>query len=671
MKKLTIILCLLSFQFVLCQDFKFGKVSKAELEEKAHPLDSTANAAVLYRNESVSFIFTQSDGFMQERTIHERIKIYNKEGFDWATKKVYLYEGGSRKKEQLKSVKGYSFNLEGGKVKRDKLKNDGIFEEDLNEFTEINTLTLPNVNEGTVIEYTYKITSPFIVIDDLIFQYNIPINKLEMRVATPEYYVYNKQFNPKSDYAPQVKQSVLQNSAGVTQSQSTNSTISASRNFSQSSFDYKENVLTINETNVPALKPEPYSGNINNFRSKMSMELAAILNQYGAPEKSFSTNWEQVSKSIYDESDFGNQLNRSGFFKDDIDPIASNIQDPFQKAFVLQSFIKSKVSWNGFYGFRAQKGTRKAYLEGEGNVADINLLLIAMLRSQGVDANPVLVSTKNNGIPLFPTRKGFNYVICIVESGDSYALLDASEPYSMVNVLPERTINWQGRVIKDDGSSYWVSLRSNKKASESTALNVKLNDDFSATGTVRQNISSYYALRYRNRYTGLSEEDHIKALESGKGDIVISELNFENQKDITQPVQLSYGYELSEAVEEIGDKLYLTPLMFMATDESPFKLEKRKYPIDFTIPFEDKYMVNIMLPEGYTVESLPKSEIYQFKDGEASFTYRIKHSGNYLQMSVSFDLKTSIINPVDYAVFKDFYENVVQKQTEQVVLTKV
>ena len=65
-----------------------------------------------------------------------------------------------------------------------------------------------------------------------------------------------------------------------------------------------------------------------------------------------------------------------------------------------------------------QKGTRKAYLEGEGNVADINLLLIAMLRSQGVDANPVLVSTRNNGIPLFPTRKGFNYVICKRSKGD-------------------------------------------------------------------------------------------------------------------------------------------------------------------------------------------------------------------------------------------------------------
>ncbi|MDT0559033.1 transglutaminase domain-containing protein [Ichthyenterobacterium sp. W332] len=670
MKNLTILLCLVSMQLAFCQDFKFGKISKAELEEKVHPLDSTASAAVLYRKETVSFIYTQSDGFMQQREITERIKIYNKEGFDWATKKLYLYEGGSGSKEQLNGAKGYTYNLVSGKIEKEKLKKNGIFEEDFNEFTEINTITMPNIKEGCVIDYTYKIVSPFIVIDDLIFQYDIPINRLEMSVSTPEYYAYNKQFNSKAFFVPKLVESTSKGSARVTTSSRTNSTVSASRNYQQNSFEYKLNIIKINEDNVPALKTEPYSGNVNNYRSKMSIELAAILNQYGATEKSFSTNWEKVSKTIYESSDFGNQLNRSGFFKNDVASIASNINDPFEKAFVLQSYVKSKVRWNGIYGYRAQKGTRKAYLEGEGNVADINLLLVAMLRSQGVNANPVLVSTRNNGIPLFPTRKGFNYVICIVENGDNYALLDASEPYSMINVLPERTLNWQGRVLKDDGSSYWITLRSNKKATEATSLNVKLNTDLSASGKVRQSITSYTALNYRNRYGQLAEADHIKSLEKNKGDIVISNLIFDNKTDITQPVKITYDYELSDAMEEIGDKLYFSPLLFLATEESPFKLDERKYPIDFVIPFEDKYLINIMLPEGYTVESMPESIAYEFGDNGAKFSYVAKLNGKYLQLSVNLDLKSSIILPKDYVVFKDFFENIVEKQTEQIVLTK-
>ena len=59
---------------------------------------------------------------------------------------------------------------------------------------------------------------------------------------------------------------------------------------------------------------------------------------------------------------------------------------------------------------------RKAYKDKTGNVAEINLMLTAMLRYAGINANPVLVSTRSNGIALFPNRTAFNYVIAAVET---------------------------------------------------------------------------------------------------------------------------------------------------------------------------------------------------------------------------------------------------------------
>ncbi len=667
---LTMTLCICAIG--LSQDFKYGKVSKAELQEKVHPLDSSANAAVLYRNEAISFVYTESDGFMQEREVHERIKIYTKEGFDWATKKIYIYEGGGGKTEKLRDLKGVTYNMINGKVSKDKLKKDGIFEEDYNDFTEINTITMPNIKESCVIEYTYKIISPFLEIDDVVFQYDIPINRLDFRVATPQYYSYNTQFNTKASFSPSLKRSTMKKEVVVrgTKDYIGKGLNGASQSTSGGTLKYDENVLKAEEVNIPALKTEAYAGNMNNYRSKMSMELSASLNQYGGIERSFATNWEKVSKYIYDNPNFGGQISRVGFFKDDIASMVSGVDDDFQKSFVLQNYVKSKVKWNGLYGFRALKGTRTAYKEGEGNVADINLLLIAMLKSQGINANPVLVSTRNHGIPLFPTQKGFNYVICIVQSGDNYILLDASEPYSMVNVLPERTLNWKGRVVLDNGSSGWVSLRPNTKSVESTSLNIKINDDLSVSGKVRKSLTSHLAMRYRSRFAKRNSEDHIKAIENGKGDIEISELNFENKTDITKPVMLSYNYELSDGIDDIGGKLYFSPLLFLTTKESPFKLDERKYPIDFAFPYEDKFLVNIMLPEGYKVEALPKSEAYEFKEGAAKFSYIAKENGNFLQLSISFNLKASLIDPADYAVFKDFFEKIVEKQAEQIVLTK-
>ena len=62
--------------------------------------------------------------------VHERIKILNKDGLDYATKKVRSYDYG-KNHEKINGIKGYTYNIENGKLKTEKLKKDGIFEEKL------------------------------------------------------------------------------------------------------------------------------------------------------------------------------------------------------------------------------------------------------------------------------------------------------------------------------------------------------------------------------------------------------------------------------------------------------------------------------------------------------------------------------------------------------------
>ena len=631
------------------QNFDFGKVSKEELQEKFHPSDSSVEAAVLYKNEYIHYQYLKSEGFVQQREVHERIKIYNKEGLDWATKKVYLYYGNAGSSEKLINLKAVTYNLEDGKVVKTKLTKDGKFKEDYNEYTKISSFTMPNVKEGSVIEYRYRITSPFTGIDDVIFQYNIPINKFDLKISTPEYYIYNKQLNLNSSYMPRLTES---------------------RKNVNTPFAYVENVITSNEENIPALRKEAFSGNINNYRSKLALELTALLNNLKQVEKSFSSDWEDVTRTIYKSTNFGEQLRKSNFFQDDLAGILGPDDNDFVKATKVLEFVKSKVKWNGNYGKFAQNGIRKAYKESEGNVADINLLIVAMLRSQDIDANPVLVSTKDNGIPLFPTREGFNYVICMVKSGNDRMLLDGTEKYGSVNVLPFRALNWQGRLIERDGTSQWVDLSAPAKSEESTMLNISIDEELNTTGKVKKNYTSYLALQYRRKHNDLNLEGKIKSHESNKDGIEIMEYDYQNEDNHLKPARVSYDFELSDAVDEIGNKLYFNPLFFFASDESPFKLDERQYPIDFVIPMKDKYTINIMLPEGYSVESLPKSEAFTFNNGQSNFKYIIKQSGKFLRLSFNFDINFPMISASEYKSFKDFYDKYIEKQAEQVVLSK-
>jgi hypothetical protein len=671
---LIIIISILSLTVLNSQDYDFGEVSKLELQERFYPTDSSANAAILYRSETLNFNYNEANGFSQQKEVITRIKIYNKEGLDWANKKVLLYKGRNGNDEKMKGIKGYTYNLKDGKIDKSKLKNEGVFSEQATDVYEISSFTLPNVTEGSVIEYRYTVSSPFLQIDDIDLQFSIPVKKLNISVSTPQFYKYNKRLNPKAFYRPNYEErkeykEVMLSQRGA--SISGNGAIGSGSSRVNRAFNYFNNVLSLSEQNIPSLSAESFGGNINNYKAKLSLELEARLAQEGYVEQSYAVTWNGVSKSIYDSDSFGGQLNKSNFFKDDLSTILQGTEDDFYKAFLIESFVKSKVKWNGNYGIYAQKGIRAAYKEGEGSVADINLLLVAMLRSQGLDANPVLISTRNNGVPLFPTREGFNYVICMVQSESNYLVIDATEPFSANNVLPERVLNWQGRVVKDGGMSRWVDIKSNKKSKESTMLNIKMENDLIITGKVRKNFTSNLALKYRKRYTNLSIDDHIKSLESNKGDLEISDLIYENDKDLSQPVQITYDYELSDGVDEIGDKLYFSPLLFLAIKENPFKLEERLYPIDFISPYADMSLINIMLPEGYVVDYIPMSEAIEFKDGDVKFEYIIKENGRYLSLKVYFEINNPTISPADYKGFKVFFSKIVEKQAEQIVLTKV
>lgn len=672
MKKCLLIIIICFAQISIAQDYKFGKVSKEELQQTADPDFPEANAAILYRNQSIKFNYVQGKGFIQENEIYERIKIYNKEGFDYATKMISLYtnsEGSNSNDQTLKGLKAVTYNFEGDKILEDKLKKEGIFEESSNKYWKTTKFTMPNIKEGCIIEFEYTIQSQRVGIEDVDFQQLIPIKKLDFKLKTPEYFKYKQLLNPKASYMPVITNSKDRGQI-VLNSKSRSGGRVSTTTFETDKIDYSIDVINANLNNIPPLKDESFVDNLSNYQAKLIMELDRVEFP-GEPIEYLSSNWDKVTKHIYDSPDFGDQLNKKGYYNDDVDILLKDITDAQQKVVVLFNYVKSKVKWNDYIGYTSDLGVAKAYKDGVGNVADINLMLTSMLRYAGLNANPVLVSTKSNGIPIIPTRSGFNYVISAIEIDSNVILLDASKKYTDIHILPTNTLNWLGRIIRQDGSSDWIDLIPSFSSKETVSFNAKLNTDLTATGKVRNQKTNYQAMSIRNRYNNLNVDEIVKVIERDKGEIEVSNFVVDDREDTSKPITQSYDYTLNNAIEDIGGKLYFTPLMFLATDENPFKENERNYPIDYVYPIADKYMVNIMLPEGYEVESLPESTKFEFNGTMASFSYIGKQNGNMLQFVITFDINNTLILPIDYEQFKKFYQLLIEKQNEKVVLKKV
>ncbi len=625
------------------QKYELGEVTIEELKEKVHPKDSSAVAAVLFKKGQTRFNLDTEGNWTVETEIKYKIKIYKKEGLDYANKIVTYYVGGFRN-ETLNFKNEVTYNLVDGKVEKTKLKSDGEFKEDLTEDFKSKKITMPQVKEGSIVEYSYTLKSPYInTFNDWYFQGNIPYNHVEYDVYLPEYFKYR---SVVTGY-----EKVNIKDIGVT-----------TGNFSEQKYTY-----TID--NVPALKEEGNIINIDNYTSILKYELASI-NYPNQPIKNIAITWDDVVKSIYESEYFGAELKNKSYFEEDLKAILEGLKTNNEKIEAIFSFVKNRMTWNEKYGVYTNDGVKKAYKQKTGNVSEINLMLTAMLKYAGIEANPVLLSTRQNGIAMFPNRTAFNYVVAGIEVQDNVLLLDATNKNAIINLLPLRAVNWSGRIIRERGSSNVIDLLNVPSSKDNIIVLGEIKDSGKIEGKLRRQLTDYNAYIQRDNYASLSEDSYIERIENRYKGLSIEEYKAENMKDLYKPVVESYSFTHDNSIEVIGDKMYLSPLLFFTEDENPFKLEDRKYPVDFNFPYKDTYNITIKIPDGYEVEFLPTPISLAIENNEVTFKYNISSANNNIQLMVNFDINTFYIPAEGYLALKGFYKMLVEKQREKVILKK-
>jgi hypothetical protein len=667
-KSLIILFVFLSFSNINAQKFELGKVTIAELQEKEHPKDPSASASVLFEKGDVRFEFTQEKGFIMVLTVKEKIKIYKKEGYDWANKKV-LYRISNGVNESVSFSDAVTFNLVNGEIEKTKLKNDGIFDEKINKYYGNKKIVMPNVKEGAIIEYEYVLRSPIIgSLREWNFQSSIPVNYSEYKTYVPEYYVFNQ--SVKGFLNPIISVEKTRRSVNYMYRETNENGAVVANSTSREKLEYQETQTTYLLENIPAMKNEAFVNNIDNYTASVSNEL--IMTKYPYSNvKSYSTDWESVAKTIYDYDDFGPELNKTGYFEEDLKVVIAGLSSPEEKFLAIFNYVKSSVKWNDYYGYSCNDGVKKAYKDKTGNVAEINLMLTAMLRYAGLTANPVLVSTRSNGIALFPNRTAFDYVIAAVEIQEGLVLLDATEKYSLPNVLPLRDLNWFGRLIRKDRTSVAVDLMPKTLSKEIINTSFVINSNGVITGKVRKQLTDHEALYFRQKNIITSKDNYLEELENKNNAIEITDYVRENDLNLAKPILETYTFKDSKDFESIDGKIYIAPLLFLSTKVNPFKQEVRAYPIDFGYPIENKYNIMIEIPEGYAVESLPVSMNIATPDNIGTYKYIIGATGNKIQISITSDINTAIVPADYYTALKEFFQKMIDKQNEKIVIKKV
>lgn len=642
---------------------KFGEISIEDLKMTRYDKDTAASAVVLTDYGVSTIDYNQTDNWFKlnfERVT--RIKILKSDGYRYADFEIPLYHSASDK-EKMTGLKVVTYNLENGKIVETKMKSDVIFEEKYDQNIDLQKFTAPNVKLGSIIEVTYKINSDFLnYFRDWDFQSQIPVIWSEYRAVIPEYFNYERfaqgyivlDINETKD---------IPKSITITSKERT----SRGTSFDTDKIDYMAKSFRWVAKSVPAFREEPYMTTYSDYISKINFELAnyRFPNQ---PVKQIMGTWSDLNNSLLESDYFGSAVNGSGFLKKIAEDITTGLLTPQEKITAIYDYVKSNMLWDGRYRKFLDEGLKKPLEAKKGSSAEINLLLVSLLKKAGVVANPVILSTRDNGFVRenIAISSQFNYVICQAVNDGKSILLDATERMLPMNLLPERCLNGKGYIISKEEPG-WIVISAPKSRVSATA-DVMLTSEGQLKGKMNITKGGYFGYSMRNEYFKKGEEEYIKDF-THKMSWQVENSIIENVKDLKEaPKEL---YEFTH-LDNFGDAsiLYLNPLLYLRESENPFKLEVRVYPVDFGKTLDETFICRLTIPDNYQPEELPQSKVLALPNNACKYTYNVQVMGNVISVTSMLSINQSLFTQNDYPNLREFYNQVVAKQAEQIVLKK-
>ncbi len=591
---------------------KFGDVSLEDLQMVTYPADTSAPAVILC---DYGYFNTTNAQF----TRIQRIKILRKEGYYWANS-GYPCSANTQ-------IRGVTTNLENGKIVTNKLKNESIFKDRITENRYVMRVAMPNVKVGSVIDIQFSFIG---IMAQWKFQDLIPVRYSEL---------------------------VLPNTTDV--------------RFKYNFFGY-EPLFFSSPTrwiakDMPSFKVEPYMSSIENYETKLEFDILEI------GVHSISSSWEVISNLLMMENNFGVAIKTSGYLNELAKSIKNSKGTPEEMLKTAYDTIKKTVKWNEKESIVASSPSLNfPYRMKIGNSADINLILLQLLKKLDFDAVPIAMSTRENGLlsTFSPSIEKLNYVIVQVKVGGKTFLLDASESQLPYNLIPLRCLNGSGRIV-DEINSTLVNLVTSYKEKDFTTYHLKLKEDESLEGDIMVRRLDYSAFDFRKKYrTFNSPDEYLEDFKKDKIGLQINESKIENIDSIYLPVVEDYSVKMTDQVNEIGNEVYINPLFYNQLKENPFKTDKRNYPVDYGYNIEKSTTIILEIPENYELSALPAPVTIKLPANAGSLTYMSGQSGNIINIKSVFTINKSLFLPSEYKVLKEFYNQVIKKQSEPIVLKR-
>ena len=618
---------------------KFGKPTNEEMQMKVYEPEPNAEAVVLYRQTDVEYT-VQSISFLVD--YHEKVRIkvlqpggtrfakvvvpyrkYQSAGNHVSGQKITgmslpkpggssnsYFEGegvsmtdevmGTDADESVESIKATAFNMEGSKVVKSNLKKSDIVTTKIDEQNYRVEFTVPDVKAGTVIEYEYKIHSQiFWELHDWLAQWEIPVAYAKLDMNIPSYLIFNIE-----DHG--IQRLTYTCTIGSLKFKLESDPLSNPVSISTNHYVYEGR-------NLIGMPKDKYVWNVEDYSAGITAELKSYRLP-GMMAMDYAKTWEQIDQMILDSEDLGMHLNEHSPLIDELKEAKINdIADQRERAAAVCKLVMSKVKWNGKYELSPGPAF-ETLNKRRGTNADINLLLLQTLHDAGLEAAPVMLRERSQGLlPYnFPSiRKLTTYIVGITLNNGTNLFVDASSAGGYLNVLPEQLLVERARIVsKKKKANPWVNLQKIVRSHANTTIDAVLSTDGTLSGTQTTIHRGLSALHYRQQ--------------AGKTD--------EFSMEATEEVKYNRQGEVSDGT------ISICPITSDLLSLTPFTSDTRLMPVEFPSESSQQIVINITLPEGYKLSEVPQPTIASTPDKGVNGRFVITQSGQKVQVNCQFNI---------------------------------
>jgi len=635
-------------------DIKFGNITPKDFVIARSPvIDSNTNAVILSEIGSTDFIGNRYHWFSFVYKKHVRIKILNEKALDISTVKIRLYGKGDEK-DQLSDLKATTYSIENGEIKAKELNQSDIFEDRLNTFVSETKFTLPSVKAGSIIEYSYSITSyRYASIPTWFFQHNrYPCLYSEYKVVFPmalrfvtvryglDSFFLNKTSDIKNNHYYMGDLSVVSND--------------------------RMDVWVMRD--VPAFGSEAFINSPIDYLDKIEFVLAQTYN--GEDLRDRGTTWETVTERLLNAEYFGLAIDydHAGNLSTIADRVTSHSTNREDWARQLYAYVRDNFTCIPDNEIYLADDLYTINKKKKGNVADINLLLTALLRAKGISADPVILSTREYGKNSadYPLLGKMNYVICMATIASDTVYLDASRPNLGFGKLSIDCYNGHARIISRNGASVYFSPEKIREQ-KSTSVIIFRDHEGNLGASVNTTAGDFGSEELRREIEIKGQKEYLDNVKSGfTSEISIANVAIDSLRNVEAPATVHVDLKIPVS----GDVMYFNPVIESDYSKNPFESAQRKYPVTLPLPIDEIYSLSMEIPEDCVVDEIPKSARVAFNGDEGFFEYLVQKEEGRIQLRTRLKLNEIVFPAEDYNSLRDFFAFVIKKNNEQIVFKR-